>query len=95
MGRNHLAQRCHHPIRANGDHVVLVAHGLARILKNACATWLWPDGFRFTKSLAYIGFRGKPLFQGIDALLITGHQPQQSCGYGSTCRSNSVKKLHE
>ena len=78
MRRQHLAQRAHAAIGADGDHVVAAAGGLAVVLEGARAVGLGPDAFGLAKAGADVGLGGQAFFEFLDVLGIAAGQPKHA-----------------
>ena len=70
----HLAQRAHLAVGADGDHVVAPPGRLAVVLQGARAVGLLPDLLGLAKARTYVLLGRDALFQLADALLVAARQ---------------------
>ena len=77
VGLQHLAQRTHLAVAADGDHVVALALGLARVLQRARAALLGVDGGRLAELGTHVRLGGHAFFQLLDPLRVARHQAGQ------------------
>src|SRR5690606_9885819 len=77
LRREHLAQGAHLPVRADGDHVVLLPGRLAVVFEHAAAGHV-PHGLGLTELRTHVGLGGHALPQPVHALRFAARQPSHA-----------------